>query len=74
MTPLHLAAFCCFKDVVLWLLNAGADVNAVNKWGAKPVDMVDKEHDDIIMLLHEHKAAYASVRDYLKYVIIRLNL
>ena len=72
MTPLHLAAFCCFKDVVLWLLKVGADVNTKNKWGDKPVDMVDGKYYDIISLINEYQAPVALVRGYFECIIVKI--
>jgi len=54
-TPLHLAAMCGSKELILIFLERGVDVNAVDRNGRTPTGQALKEgHADIAELLREH--------------------
>ena len=55
-TPLHLAACSGHKDVVIYLLSKGADVNAKGTvMGWTPLRMASEWHyDEVVELLRKH--------------------
>jgi ankyrin repeat protein len=56
-TPLHHAVFSGSVDTVRWILQAGADVNAVNDWFGTPLCLAAIRKDLVITeLLIEHHA------------------
>jgi ankyrin repeat protein len=56
-TPLHHAVFGGSVDTVRWILQAGADVNAVNDWFGTPLCLAAIRNDlAITKLLIKHKA------------------
>ncbi|MCG8417356.1 MAG: ankyrin repeat domain-containing protein [Proteobacteria bacterium] len=60
-TALHLAAAEGRLDVVAYLLNRGARVNVIDRWGGTPLqDAIRHTHDAIAQLLTEHGAVLRS--------------
>jgi len=57
-TALHLAAAEGHLDVVTYLMNAGADVSACDRWGATPLeDAIRGQHDGVAALLRSRGGA-----------------
>ncbi|VDD88128.1 unnamed protein product [Enterobius vermicularis] len=58
MTALHWAAFNGYFDVVKYLVEAGANVDAKNSKGETPLDIARKKaHTNIIELFEEKRKA-----------------
>ncbi|CAB9501296.1 Mitogen-activated protein kinase HOG1 (Fragment) [Seminavis robusta] len=59
-TPLHLAASEGHAQIVLLLCNAGANVNAEDRWGSRPLDdAVKAEQKECANILQSHGAKQA---------------
>lgn len=56
-TPLHHASRKGYTDVVMLLIDRGADVNAENGWGETPLHEASYDgHTDAMKLLEAHGA------------------
>ncbi|GLJ12293.1 hypothetical protein SUGI_0188180 [Cryptomeria japonica] len=57
-TALHLAASKGYEEITLFLIQAGADVNSIDKFGNTPLlEAVKGGHDRVASLLAENKAS-----------------
>tara|TARA_B100001248_G_scaffold262669_1_gene260660 strand:- start:62012 stop:63190 length:1179 start_codon:yes stop_codon:yes gene_type:complete len=45
-TLLHMAAYSCYVELVQFLLEQGANVNAENKWGVRPLTYAAQHYDE----------------------------
>ncbi len=56
-TPLHFAAKEGHKEVVEFLCDCGADLNAHNKFGETPLDYaIENDHKEVVDFLHKYSS------------------
>jgi cytochrome c len=61
-TPLHVAAENGCLQCVIYLVDAGADVNALTSNGSPPIHFAKRNgHDDVVAYLHSHGAGRPAI-------------
>uniref|UniRef100_A0A0G4HX72 Uncharacterized protein n=1 Tax=Chromera velia CCMP2878 TaxID=1169474 RepID=A0A0G4HX72_9ALVE len=63
MTPLHLASFTGQEAIAITLLDNGAKVNAVNRFGWTPLHMASKEGKESMAALLLDRGAWITIKD-----------